>query len=108
MTRNVKMGNSREISRARAQGIGMLSHLGRTADDLRKRVSYDMVDADKLARAIAQVCSQAGTIQFGYTKRGNAFSVRVYIDGDGETFWPETSDALHDLLDKILTYEEGD
>ncbi len=66
-------------------------HTGDVAD-------YENVDAECLKRAITEVTSSDCAIQFGYTKDGSTFVIRIVGDGEPYNEFVRPSEDINEYL----------
>jgi len=64
----------------------------------------DWADAsrDKLANAIVALCGAGCAVQFGYTKDGSAFVVRIVGDGEPYNEYVRPSEDINLYLDALI------
>ena len=69
---------------------------------------YDSIDAALLHRAIVAVSKRGCAIQFGYTRDGGAYSIRIVGDGDPyNEYVRPTEDVEQYFTGLCLDFEDG-
>lgn len=88
---------------ARAQ-LGGLQQASRRANRHKdQHADYSIVNADVLLRAIANVTASGCAVQFGYTKDGSTFVVRIVGDGEPYNDFVRPSEDINSYLEALAS-----
>jgi hypothetical protein len=66
-----------------------------------EHADFAVVDSDLLRNAIAKVTAKGCAIQFGYTKDGGTFVVRIVGDGDPYNDFIRPSESIEAYLEAL-------
>lgn len=58
-------------------------------------------DANKLSRAVVTLCGAGCAIQFGYTRDGGSYVIRVVGDGEPYNDYVRPSESIDEYLDAL-------
>lgn len=62
---------------------------------------YSAANADLLLRAVAAVTARGCAVQFGYTKDGSAFVIRIVGDGEPYNDYVRPSEDINSYLEAL-------
>src|SRR5689334_20573455 len=88
-------------SDARTQ-LGGLQQASRRANRHKsEHADYSIVNADVLLRAITNVTAAGCAVQFGYTKEGSSFVIRIVGDGEPYNDYVRPSEDINSYLEAL-------
>jgi len=86
---------------ARKQLVGLQQTSRRANRHKDQHADYSTVDADILLRAVTNVTTAGCAVQFGYTKDGSTFVVRIVGDGEPYNDFIRPSEDVNSYLEAL-------
>jgi len=74
----------------------------RTTTKARKQADWGEADSGLLAQAVVYVTRDDGAIQFGYSRDGGAYAVRIYENGVGESEYIPPNEDINEYLRGVI------
>lgn len=80
-----------------ARAKGFFSQVRSSSDEATDR-HFEGVSPSLVAELVVVACNVGGAVLFGSSRDGGAASIRLYLEGEGETFYFRPGDDIEDFL----------